>query len=206
MRRESNVEIRELEAKLRQAYVNRALAVQVRQKELSDQREKEEQEVEHQRQEVLRLQALEADRLEEQKSKVESLKLQKALDAQLEDRKKSEEANFRYYILRKIGCLKICALILILKNLNLDRQFLVEKKLIDEIISRVKEEEKQRLVVAMKKKQVEADTIREFVETQKLWAEQENRRNDEENRQIIHFIEKKDRWRAEQEAIAKDRR
>ena len=96
MLRESNVEIRELEAKLRQAYVNRALAVQVRQKELSDQREKEEQEVEHQRQEVLRLQALEADRLEEQKSKVESLKLQKALDAQLEDRKKSEEANFRY--------------------------------------------------------------------------------------------------------------
>ena len=105
-----------------------------------------------------------------------------------------------------MGCLKICALILILKNLNLDRQFLVEKKLIDEIISRVKEEERQRLVVAMKKKQVEADTIREFVETQKLWAEQENRRNDEENRQIIHFIEKKDRWRAEQEAIAKDRR
>ena len=89
------MEIRELEAKLRQAYVNRALAVQVRQKELAGQKEKEEQETEHQRQEVLRLQALEAERLEEHKAKVESLKLQKALDAQLEERQKSEEANFR---------------------------------------------------------------------------------------------------------------
>ena len=86
------------------------------------------------------------------------------------------------------------------------RHFLVEKKLIDEIIARVKEEERQRLVAAMRKKQVEAETIREFVETQRVWAEQESLRNDEENRQIIQFIEQKDKWRAEQEAIAKDRR
>ena len=54
--------------------------------------------------------------------------------------------------------------------------------------------------------QVEADTIREFVETQKVWAEQESQRNDEENREIIAFIAKKDQWKAEQDAIAKDRR
>jgi len=178
--RESNVEIRDLEAKLRQAYVNRALAVQVKQKELADQQEKAEREADHQQQEVIRLQALEAERLEEQKAKVESLRLQKALDAQMEERQKAQESDFK--------------------------QFLIEKKLIDEIIAIVKQEERARVVAAMKKKQVEADTIREFVETQKVWAEQESLRNDEENREIIAFIAKKDQWKAEQDAIAKDRR
>ena len=46
--RESNVEIRDLEAKLRQAYVNRALAVQIAQKEVTQKREKELREAEHQ--------------------------------------------------------------------------------------------------------------------------------------------------------------
>ena len=58
----------------------------------------------------------------------------------------------------------------------------------------------------MHKKQVEADTIREFVEGRKVWAVREKEASEEENRQIIKFIEKKDAWRREQEAIAKDRR
>ena len=58
----------------------------------------------------------------------------------------------------------------------------------------------------MHKKQVEADTIREFVEGRKVWAVKEKEASEEENRQIIKFIEKKDAWRREQEAIAKDRR
>jgi len=178
--RESNVEIRDLEAKLRQAYVNRALAVQVKQKELADQQEKADREADHHQQEVVRLQAMEAERLEEQKAKVESLRLQKSLDAQMAERQKVQESDFQ--------------------------QFLVEKKLIDEIIAKVKEEERARMVDAMRKKQVEADTIREFVESQKVWAELESRRNDEENREIIAFINKKDQWRNEQDTIAKDRR
>ena len=42
------MEIRDLEAKLRQAYVNRALAVQIAQKEVTQKREKELMEAEHQ--------------------------------------------------------------------------------------------------------------------------------------------------------------
>ena len=42
------MEIRDLEAKLRQAYVNRALAVQIAQKEVAQKREKELREAEHQ--------------------------------------------------------------------------------------------------------------------------------------------------------------
>lgn len=178
--RESNVEIRDLEAKLRQAYVNRALAVQIAQKEVTQKREKELREAEHQRAETERMRALEAEMVEEQKARVESLKLLKSLDAQMEEKQKIEQADFK--------------------------QFLAEKRLIDEVIAKVKEEERNRVAAAMHKKQVEADTIREFVEGRKVWAVKEKEASEEENRQIIKFIEKKDAWRREQEAIAKDRR
>ena len=59
---------------------------------------------------------------------MESLRLQKALDAQMEERQKAQESDFK--------------------------QFLIEKKLIDEIIAIVKQEERARVVAAMKKKQV----------------------------------------------------
>merc|ERR1719195_1451249 len=90
------------------------------------------------------MRALEAEMVEEQKARVESLKLLKSLDAQIEEKQKIEQADFK--------------------------QFLAEKRLIDEVIAKVKEEERNRVAAAMHKKQVEADTIREFVEGRKVWA------------------------------------
>ena len=67
-----------------------------------------------QRAETERMRALEAEMVEEQKARVESLKLLKSLDAQIEEKQKIEQADFK--------------------------QFLAEKRLIDEVIAKVREE------------------------------------------------------------------
>ena len=59
------------------------------------------------------MRALEAEMVEEQKARVESLKLLKSLDAQIEEKQKIEQADFK--------------------------QFLAEKRLIDEVIAKVRD-------------------------------------------------------------------
>ena len=61
------------------------------------------------------MRALEAEMVEEQKARVESLKLLKSLDAQIEEKQKIEQADFK--------------------------QFLAEKRLIDEVIAKVRDVE-----------------------------------------------------------------
>ena len=61
------------------------------------------------------MRALEAEMVEEQKARVESLKLLKSLDAQMEEKQKIEQADFK--------------------------QFLAEKRLIDEVIAKVRDVE-----------------------------------------------------------------
>ena len=92
--RESSVEIRELEAKLRQAYVNQELALQRKQKEVFEFQKKQEQEIEAKLLEKKRKEALKAEQEADEKIVREQLKYKMDLDGQIDE--KQEEINKNY--------------------------------------------------------------------------------------------------------------
>ena len=81
------------------------------------------------------------------------------------------------------------------------QEFLKEKTKIDEIIAKVKEEQRNKTIENMVKKQVAQEEIQEFIESQKIFVIKDQERVLRENEAIKAFIAKKEAWTEEQNKI-----
>ena len=178
--RENSVEIRDLEAKLRQAYINKELALQKKQKETLAFQKEQERKVEAALLEETRRQILRNEKEAEKKDWMEKVRYKQKLDGQLDE--KQEELNKAY------------------------TEFLREKAIIDDIIAQVKEEERKKTIEALVKKQVEKEQVFEFIESQNIFVEIEKDRVAKENDQIQAYIARREAWVSEQEKTQKERK
>jgi hypothetical protein len=178
--RESSVEIRELEAQLRQAYINQELALQKKQKQVLAFQRKQEDKLEAQLVEATRRQVQRDDELAERNQILQKIKFKTCLDGQMDEKQLA--------INRAYQC------------------FLQEKQMIDEIIAQVKAEERNRTIEVLVKKEVEQEGIDDFIESQKIFVVREAERTVAENAQIKAFIAQKAVLSAEQEKVQKERR
>ena len=81
------------------------------------------------------------------------------------------------------------------------QEFLKEKTKIDEIIAKVKEEQRNKTIENLVKKQVAQEEIQEFIESQKIFVIKDQERVLRENEAIKAFIAKKEAWTEEQNKI-----
>ena len=117
-------------------------------------------------------QALEEERIQEQNERIERIKFQQRLDAQMEQKVILYSVSFviiRFqmkmsYFPTVLAWQEKQFNILFTMQQNEEKMayenFLKEKKMIDEIIAKVKEEERKRILDEMHKRQVEQETIR----------------------------------------------
>ena len=173
--RESSIEIRQLEAKLRQAYINQELALQRKQKEVLEFEKKQEKVIEAQLLEQRRLESLKEEKETDEKLALEQIKYKMALDGQMDERQELINQNYQ--------------------------EFLKEKIKIDEIIAQVKEEQRNKTIENLVKKQVAQEEIQEFIESQKIFVIKDQERVLRENEAIKAFIAKKEAWTEEQNKI-----
>lgn len=178
--RVNSVRIRELEAKLRQAYINQELALQTKQKETLEFQKQQEKLLEAELMEQHRKEVIREEQESEKRENLEKIKYKKKLDEQIDE--KQEAINKAY------------------------EDFLREKTIIDEIIAEVKAEERKKVIEAMVQKQVAQEEILGFIESQKVFVEMERDRVEAENDRIKAYIASREAWVAEQEKIQKERR
>ncbi len=178
--RENSVEIRELEANLRQAYINKELAIQRKEKELAEVQRRQEQELEAQLIEANRSQALKEEQESDRQEALDKIRFKQRLDGQVEE--KQVELNQAY------------------------KDFLEEKQMIDDIIADFKKEEEDKMIEKLVKKQVEQESIQDFIRAQKDYHVKQQEKIVVENAKIQEFIAKKDAWREAQDKVTKERR
>ena len=178
--RENSVEIRELEAHLRQAYINKELAYQKKHKETLAFQRQQEILLEAQLAEENRRQYVKEEEEAEKKDALEKIKYKQKLDGQVQEK---QDSIHRAY-----------------------QAFLQEKQVIDDIIAKVKAEERKKVIESLVKKQVAQEEIQEFIESQKKFVVFEKERVSRENEEIKRFIARKDAWVAEQEKVQSERR
>ena len=178
--RQNSVQIRELEAHLRQAYINKELAYQKKHKETLEFQRKQEILLEAKLAEESRRQYVKEEKETEKKEAFEKIKYKKKLDGQVEE--KQESINRAY------------------------QAFLKEKQVIDDIIAKVKAEERTKVIECLVKKQVAQEEIQEFIDCQKKFAVFERERMAKENEEIKRFLARKDAWVDEQNKVQAERR
>jgi hypothetical protein len=85
-------------------------------------------------------------------------------------------------------------------------EFLQEKRLIDEVIAKVKAEQRKARIEAVVKKEVLKEDVHRFMEAQEVFVRMEKERTERENSRILEFVDHKDKWTIDQEAIEAERR
>lgn len=159
--RETSLELRELEAKLRSAYMNKERTAQIAEKEAikfdvmkRDSEIAREMKIEHER-------AEEAARQREVEKYREQIRYQQELERQLEEREEKKQQAYE--------------------------EFLKEKLMIDEIVRKIYEEDQRERELTMAKKKATQKYIAEFKEAREEWKVLERERMEEENRKILQF-------------------
>ena len=178
--RANNVDLRYLESKLRLAYINKSRAAQLAEKELQKRQELEEKILEGELHEKERQQRIEEEEEAEKREAREKIRYQWALDQQMQEQQAARDR----------------ALI----------EFLSEKKKIDEIIARVKHEQREKMLEALVKKEVEKRSIKEFMESRKIFVRLEQERVERENERIVAYWRDKNAWTERQAELEKERR
>ncbi|KAL5285340.1 MNS1.2 family protein [Megaselia abdita] len=186
--RAENQDLRELERKLRCAYVTKSLALQKQEQAERRMKDREELKKEFENQERIRLKDLE---IEKAKNEIGRQK-QEALRKELQDQ--IMEVNFE-------------------RNKKY-QEFLIEKKRIDEIIRKIHEEEIEEVLRKKEKKELTRFQLEQFKRQKEELMKVMKLRNDEENKRIREIIVKREeearkldevkrRARWEQEEISK---
>uniref|UniRef100_A0A8W8NY34 Meiosis-specific nuclear structural protein 1 n=1 Tax=Magallana gigas TaxID=29159 RepID=A0A8W8NY34_MAGGI len=159
--REISLELRELEAKLRSAYMNKERTAQIAEKEAikfdvmkRDSEIAREMKIEHER-------AEEAARQREVEKYRAQIRYQQELERQLEEREEQKQQAYE--------------------------EFLKEKLMIDEIVRKIYEEDQRERELTMAKKKATQKYISEFKEAREEWKVLEHERMEEENRKILQF-------------------
>lgn len=169
--RESSLELRELEQKLKSAYMNKERTAQIAEKEAlkydkmaRDAEIAKQMKEEHER-------AHEAERQREMEKYREQIRYQQDLERQLEEQEEKKQQAYE--------------------------EFLKEKLMIDEIVRKIYEEDQRERELAMSKRKATQKYIQEFKAAREEWKQLERARMEEENRQILAFAKLQERREGE---------
>uniref|UniRef100_A0A2C9JVV5 Meiosis-specific nuclear structural protein 1 n=1 Tax=Biomphalaria glabrata TaxID=6526 RepID=A0A2C9JVV5_BIOGL len=159
--RETSLELRELEAKLRAAYTNKERAAQIAERESMkyDEMKRESEIARHMKEQNER--AEEAEHQREMERYKEMARYQQELERQLEEQEAQKQQAYE--------------------------EFLKEKLMIDEIVRKIYEEDQRELERQLQKRQVTQQYIEEFKRAREEWKLQEKKKMEEENQRILHF-------------------
>lgn len=173
--RETSLEIRELEAKLKAGYMNKERAAQLAEKEARKNEEMfyEEQLAQTLQDEWNRAQELER---EQERLKWESSKMyQQQLEYQLAEQEDAKRAAYE--------------------------DFLREKLLIDEIVRKIFDEDLREQEERLNKQEQTRSYIEEFKKAREMWKENERLQQAEENRRILEFAEQQESRETDRMAV-----
>ncbi|XP_065590421.1 meiosis-specific nuclear structural protein 1 [Cyrtonyx montezumae] len=160
--RENSLELRELERKLKSAYLNRERAAQIAEKEgMQYESTKREAEIAQKMKEEYERAAKE-ESLAELKRNEEKIMYHQELEKQLEEQQQKKQGI-------------------------LYEEFLKEKLMIDEIIRKISEEDQMKRQLKLEKMRATQMCIEEFKKEQAVWRERKREKVEEENRKIMEF-------------------
>ncbi|XP_046386712.1 meiosis-specific nuclear structural protein 1-like [Ischnura elegans] len=177
--REESVELRELESKLKTAYVNKELHAQLAEKEADKLAQQYREEVAL---ELMRKKWLEDD---------EAAKARKRSQVEAKEKYRTELHEQEEWAEQR--------------RLAAYQDFLREKLIIDKIVQLIHEEDMREQEEAMEKKKRTKEQMDEFRRSQMIWKEKERLAIEEENRRIIEFLKEKEDAERQKQAAAKSR-
>ncbi|KAM3877008.1 zinc finger protein 280C-like [Diretmus argenteus] len=159
--KENSIELRELESKLKSAYLNREIAAQIAEKEvMTFETMRQEADYARKMKSELERAAIEQQKLE-QRHHEESLQYQKQLEQQLAERE--------------------------LKRQEAYEEFLKEKLMVDEIVKKIYEEDQIERQLKLEKERATRQYIDEFKRQQAEWRAMEQAKMEAETRRIEEF-------------------
>ncbi|GLV45297.1 hypothetical protein CBL_05397 [Carabus blaptoides fortunei] len=164
--RETSVELRELEAKLRCAYVTKELSAQLAEKEYLKMKQKEDEKLSNELIREALLTNAEAERIEAEEEFKRKVEYKKELQDQMI--LQYQQKQYMY------------------------EEFLKEKKLLDDIIQRIHDEDAREIEEKMYRLQRTKDEIDSFKAAQEIWRQKERQELEEENRRIEEFLREKE--------------
>ncbi|XP_050306031.1 meiosis-specific nuclear structural protein 1-like [Anthonomus grandis grandis] len=163
--RENSHELRELERKLKAAYINKELAAQIAQKEAERINEKIQEKRTH-------------------NIWVEALMKEEELKRMLAEEDIIKKAQYKQELQEQI--------ILGEKSKRfLYEEFLREKKMIDDVIQRIHDEDEREMQERMCRMQKTREEMMDFKAAQDEWKQRRKREIEDENRKIQEFLQKK---------------
>ncbi|ERL94882.1 hypothetical protein D910_12155 [Dendroctonus ponderosae] len=163
--RENSHELRDLERKLKAAYVNKELAAQIAEKEAERQNEKIQERRTHELLQEAQIREKEFKKMLTEEDMVKKAQYKK----ELQDQIILGEESKRY----------------------LYEEFLREKKMIDDIIQRIHDEDEREIHERMCKMQKTREEMMAFKAAQEAWKRKKKQDIEEENIRIQEFLQKK---------------
>ncbi|NXT44961.1 MNS1 protein, partial [Pelecanoides urinatrix] len=159
--RENSLELRELEKKLRSAYMNKERAAQITEKEaIQYEKMKLEAEIDQKMKEEYERVVKEESSAELKRNK-EKIMYQQELEKQLEEQERKKQDAYE--------------------------EFLREKLMIDEIVRKIYEEDQMEKQLKLDKIRATQTYIEEFKKEQAIWRRRKQEEMEEENRKIMEF-------------------
>lgn len=159
--RETSLELRELESKLKAAYMNKERAAQIAEKDAHkyDEMKRDAEIARMMKEENERASGAEQER--EMERYKEMVRYQQELERQLEEQEMKKQKAYE--------------------------EFLKEKLMIDEIVRKIYEEDQKEIEREMRKQQMTQQYINEFKKSREEWKLRERERMEEENRKIMEY-------------------
>ncbi|KAM8804412.1 meiosis-specific nuclear structural protein 1 [Eudromia elegans] len=159
--RENSIELRELEKRLKSAYMNKERAAQIAEKEaIQYEKMKREAEIAQKMREEYERVTKEESCAELRRNK-EKIMYQQELEKQLEEQERKKQDAYE--------------------------EFLKEKLMIDEIVRKIYEEDQMEKQLKLEKMRATQAYIEEFKKEQALWRRRKREEMEEENRKIVEF-------------------
>jgi len=163
--REESPEIRELEAKLKAAYMNKERETQLHEKTMMATEAKMRETADLAEAEKARQRELERDRMVAEKKREQQKMAKKVLEEQMEQQEVMKKKAWE--------------------------SFLREKAMVDEVVAKIMEEEKQDQLNRMRKQQETRDYIDHYLNQREKLKEAERKKIEDENRKIVEYAEMK---------------
>ncbi|XP_067104860.1 meiosis-specific nuclear structural protein 1 [Osmerus mordax] len=159
--KENSVELRELEVKLKSAYLNRERAAQIAEKEaMRYETMRQEADTAHKMKSEHERASVEQDKQDQQRYN-ELVRYQQELEQQLEEKERQRQQSYQ--------------------------EFLKEKLMVDEIVRKIYEEDRMEMQLRLEKMTATQRYIEEFKKQQAEWKRMEREKMEAENRRIMEF-------------------
>lgn len=181
--REQSTELRDLEQKLRAAYLTKDLNRQKEEKKQAEMRKAQEERLLDIELEADRLRKLKADEEKRASLVAQAYEKKRVLDIQMEERHMAQKQAYE--------------------------EFQREKRMVDDIIAKIMEEERLEQMEKMKKRNESVEMMRQFMEDRERWKAEEVRRQQAEDDAINKYKEsvasRDGAWAERQKALEEEK-